>query len=279
MRMGTSDRRRCRLMLRPWRARLARATTAGMPAPAHPFLEWDGPLAFAHRGGASDVPENTMPAFQYAVDLGYRYVETDVQVTADGVVVAFHDNDLRRTTGRVGRISDLPWSEVRSALVNGEAPIPTLEDLLGTWPDLRVNIDCKSDAAAPGLIAALRRTASLDRVLVGAFNDLRLRRLRAALGPGLCTSMGPGAVAALRYGRTTTFSAQAAQVPVRQGRLTVVDQRFVDRAHRLGIQVHVWIVDDAPEMERLLDLGVDGLMTDRPAVLRSVLEQRSHWRA
>jgi glycerophosphoryl diester phosphodiesterase len=250
-----------------------------MSAASHPFLEWDGPIAFAHRGGATDVAENTMPAFEYAVNLGYRYVETDVQVTADGVLVAFHDNDLLRTTGRRGRISELPWSEVRTALVNGEAPIPTLEELLGTWPDLRVNIDCKSDAAAPGLIAALKRTASLDRVLVGAFNDLRLRRLRAALGPRLCTSMGPGAVAALRYGRATSFAAQAAQVPVRQGRLTVVDQRFVERAHRLGIHVHVWIVDDEAEMEHLLDLGVDGLMTDRPAVLRSVLEQRAHWRA
>ena len=102
-----------------------------------------------------------MQAFEYAVDLGYRYLETDVQVTADGVLVAFHDNDLLRTTGRAGKISELPWSEVSTALVDGKAPIPLLEDLLGAWPDARVNIDCKSDAAVDALVACLRRTNSL----------------------------------------------------------------------------------------------------------------------
>lgn len=249
-----------------------------MQHPVHPYLQWDGPIPFAHRGGASDVPENTMPAFQYAVDNGYRYVETDVQVTADGVLVAFHDNDLKRTCGRDGRISDLPWSEVRTALVDGGAPIPLLEDLLGTWPELRVNIDCKSNAAVDALVATLRRCAALDRVCVGAFNDARLRRIRAELGDGLCTSLGPLGVTRLRYGRPHTASANAAQVPVRQGPLTVVNKAFVERAHTLGIHVHVWTIDDPAEMHRLLDLGVDGIMTDRPVVLREVFEARGIWR-
>ena len=244
---------------------------------SHPYLDWNGPIAFAHRGGASDVPENTMPAFEYAVGLGYRYVETDVQVTADGVLVAFHDNDLRRTTGRAGRISDLPWSEVRTALVDGEAPIPLLEDLLGTWPELRVNIDCKTDAAVDALVSALRRTDALGRVCLGAFNDGRLRRLRDMLGPGVCTSLGPGGVAGMKYGTLRRTAAMAAQVPVRQGPLTVTDQKFVDRCHRMGVAVHVWTIDDAAEMHRLLDLGVDGIMTDRPEVLRSVFQERGVW--
>lgn len=219
-----------------------------------------------------------MPAFQHAVDLGYRYVETDVQVTADGVLVAFHDDDLQRTCGREGRISQLPWSEVRTALVDGEAPIPLLEDLLGAWPDLRVNIDCKSDEAVDALVAALRRTASLHRVCVGSFSDARLRRLRAALGPDLCTSLGPAGVAALRFGLMRRTSALAAQVPVRQGRLTVTTEGFVRRATALGVQVHVWTIDEADEMHRLLDLGVHGVMTDRLTVLRDVLQQRQLWR-
>ena len=244
----------------------------------HPNLQWDGPIPFAHRGGASDAPENTMPAFEHAVNLGYRYIETDVHVTADGVLLAFHDNDLQRTCGRPGRISDLPWSDVHTARVNGEAPIPLLEDLLGAWPDVRVNIDCKTDAAVDALVAALRRTDSLDRVCVGAFNDLRLRRLRRLIGARLCTSLGPAAVAALRFRMLRRSPAQAAQVPVRQGPITVVDDVFVRRAHGLGLQVHVWTIDDAPEMHRLLDLGVDGIMTDRPAVLREVFEERGLWR-
>ena len=249
-----------------------------MPAASHPYLEWDGPIAFAHRGGASDVPENTMPAFQYAVDAGYRYVETDVQVTADGVLVAFHDDHLGRTCGRDGRISRLTWNEVRDLRVDGEAPIPLLEDLLGAWPELRVNIDCKTDDAVDALVAALRRCDALGRVCVGAFNDLRLRRLRTLLGPELCTTLGPAGVAALRFGLSRRPAAQAAQVPVRQGPLTVTDERFVERAHRLGLQVHVWTIDDPGEMHRLLDLGVDGIMTDRPHTLRSVFEARGVWR-
>jgi glycerophosphoryl diester phosphodiesterase len=249
-----------------------------MPAVTHPYLDWDGPIPFAHRGGASDAPENTMPAFEHAVGLGYRYVETDVQVTADGVLVAFHDNDLSRACGRPGLISRLPWSEVRTALVRGEAPIPLLEELLGTWPELRVNIDCKTDAAVPALVAALRRTGALDRVCVGSFSDRRIRRLRALLGDRLCSALGPAGVAALRFGRPRTLRGLTAQVPVRHGRITVTDQRFVERAHAIGIHVHVWTVDDHAEIDRLLDLGVDGIMTDRLAVLREVYERRGHWR-
>jgi glycerophosphoryl diester phosphodiesterase len=244
----------------------------------HPFLDWDGPIPFAHRGGASEAPENTMPAFQYAVDLGFHYIETDVQVTADGVLTAFHDNDLRRTCGRPGRISDLPWSEVRTAMVDGRAPIPLLEDLLGAWPELRVNIDCKTDGTVDALMASLRRTSSLDRVCVGAFSDRRLARLRDELGPTLCTSLGPLGVARLRFTKPSHPAGNAAQVPVRQGPLTVVDASFIAKAHGRGIQVHVWTIDDAAEMRRLLDLRVDGIMTDRPAVLREVFEERGVWR-
>ncbi len=249
-----------------------------MSAPLHPYLEWDGPIPFAHRGGASDVPENTMPAFQYAIDAGYRYVETDVQVTADGVLVAFHDNDLSRICGRSGRISDLPWTEVKTALVGGAAPIPLLEDMLGTWPELRINIDCKTDAAVPALVAALGRCNALDRVCVGAFSDSRMRRLKGLLGDDLCTALAPVGVAALRFGRPRRASADAAQVPVKQGPLTVVDKTFVAKAHALGIKVHVWTIDEPVEMHRLLDLGVDGIMTDTPLVLKDVFETRGIWR-
>lgn len=248
-----------------------------MSSRPHPYLDWEGPIPFAHRGGASDVPENTMPAFQYAVDAGYRYVETDVQVTADGALVAFHDNDLSRTCGRAGRITDLPWSEVRTAMVDGAAPIPLLEDLLGTWPELRVNIDCKSNAAVDALVATLRRCNALDRVCVGAFSDARMRRLKARLGDQLCTALAPGGVVALRFGRPRSPAANTAQVPVAQGKLVVVNTAFVDRAHALGIKVHVWTIDEPDEMHRLLDLGVDGIMTDRPLVLRDVLQQRGQW--
>ncbi len=248
---------------------------------AFPFLDWPGPLAFAHRGGASEVPENTMPAFEHAVALGYRYVETDVHVTADGELLAFHDDRLDRVTDRTGVIAELPWAEVREARVDGREPIPRFADLLHAWPDLRINVDPKHDASVEPLATAILQAHAVDRVCVGAFSDRRIARLQRLVGGALCTSMGPKQVARLlatsRGLPGGSITAPCAQVPVRQGRLPLVTERFVEAAHRRGVQVHVWTVDDAAEMARLLDLGVDGLMTDRPNVLKDLLVARGEW--
>jgi glycerophosphoryl diester phosphodiesterase len=250
---------------------------------AWPFLDWPGPLAFAHRGGASEAPENTMPAFEHAVGLGYRYLETDVHVTRDGVLVAFHDDRLDRVTDGRGRIGDLTWADVRRARVDGREPIPLLEDLLAAWPDVRVNIDPKHDAAVEPLAEVLLRTGAVDRVCIGAFSDRRLARVRSLVGPTLCTSMGPRQVAVLSAlaagspGKGASVTAPCAQVPARAGKVPMVTDRFVQAAHRRGVQVHVWTIDDESEMVRLLDLGVDGLMTDRPQVLKEVLDGRGEW--
>jgi glycerophosphoryl diester phosphodiesterase len=245
------------------------------------FLDWPGPIPFAHRGGASEVPENTLPAFEHAVRLGYRYVETDVHVTADGVLLAFHDDVLDRVTDRTGVIGELPWSVVREARVDGTEPIPLLEDLLGTWPALRVNIDPKHDEAVDPLVEVLGRTGAVERVCVGAFSDDRLARVRTAI-PGICTSLGPAG--SLQLGLAATgaqevgeLEAPCAQLPPSYGQTPVVTAEVVAEAHRRGMQVHVWTIDDAEEMARLLDLGVDGLMTDRPAVLKDVLAARNQW--
>ena len=245
------------------------------------FLDWDAPIPFAHRGGASEAAENTMPAFEHAVKLGYHYVETDVHVTSDGVLLAFHDDVLDRVTDRTGRIDQLPWATVQEAKVDGREPIPLLEDLLGTWPDLRVNIDPKHDGAVDALVEVLRRCDAVDRVCIGAFSDRRLARVRSLLGPRVCTSLGPRSIARLR---AATFGVPAgrlpspcAQVPTNAGRVTLVDSRFVRGAHARGVEIHVWTIDDRDEMVRLLDLGVGGVMTDRPAVLREVLEARGEW--
>jgi glycerophosphoryl diester phosphodiesterase len=249
---------------------------------AHPFLDWPGPLAFAHRGGASEAPENTMPAFEHAVRLGYRYLETDAHVTADGRLIAFHDDRLDRVTDRVGVISELPWSEVQLARVDGREPIPLLEDLVAAWPDVRVNIDPKHDGAAEPLAAAIVRTGTVDRVCVAAFSDRRTDKVKAIVGPSLCTGMGPRQVAQLVATSRgmpggKRLRSPCAQVPTHQGRLPLVTERFVATAHRLGVQVHVWTIDDRAEMVRLLDLGVDGVMTDRPNVLKDLLVERDEW--
>ena len=249
---------------------------------SHPFLETQLPIAFAHRGGASDAPENTMPAFAKAIELGYTYLETDVHATRDGVLLAFHDDDLLRTCGVAGKISELDYSEVRNARVNGTEPIPLLQDIFDAWPQARINIDCKSDAALPPLIDALRLPHVLDKVCVGSFSDKRLSVLRETFGSSLCSSLGPKQVALLRVrswiGVVKPFEgALAAQIPLKQGPITLTDKRLVDDAHSAGLQVHVWTIDEPDEMEHLLSLGVDGIMTDKPLVLKQILQNKGLW--
>jgi glycerophosphoryl diester phosphodiesterase len=251
-----------------------------------PFLDQDGPIALAHRGGALDGLENSMAAFARAVELGYRYVETDVHATADGVLVVLHDDTLDRVTDRTGAVAALPWREVRAARIGGVEPVPRLTDLLDAWPDLRVNVDAKSDRAVEPLLETVRRAGAIDRVCVGSFSDRRLRQARAALGPRLCTSMGPAEVRRLVLAargllpRAAVSRAPACvQIPPRQGRVVLAEPRLLALAHSLGLPVHVWTVNHADQMRTLLDLGVDGLISDDIATLRAVLEERDAWPA
>ncbi len=249
----------------------------------HPFLDAPRPLAFAHRGGAAEGDENTAEAFGRAVALGYRYVETDVHATADGVPVVFHDPDLRRLTGSAGTVAGLRWADLATLRVGGAGAVPRLDDVLAAWPDVRFNIDVKADSATAATVDLLRRAGVADRVLLASFSDARLATLRRLAGPGFATSLGMRGAARLRLASLTRLpvrlpaSVVAAQVPAAAGRIRVVDRRFLATAHRLGLQVHVWTIDDPAEMERLLDLGVDGIMTDRADVLRDVLVARGEW--
>ncbi|MFJ4714832.1 glycerophosphodiester phosphodiesterase [Streptomyces sp. NPDC088785] len=248
----------------------------------HPYLDHPGPLALAHRGGAAGGLENTHAAFRRAVDLGYRYIETDVHATQDGRLVAFHDATLDRVTDARGRIADLPWSEVRHARVAGREPVPLFEDLLEAFPDVRWNVDVKAEPALVPLLDLLRRTRAWDRVCVGSFSERRVARAQALAGPRLATSYGTKGVLGLRlrsYGLPAALrdSAVCAQVPVAHGRIRVVDGRFVRAAHARGLQVHVWTVNEESEMRRLLDLGVDGIVSDHIETLRDVLKDRGGW--
>lgn len=241
----------------------------------HPYLQHDGIIAFAHRGGALEAPENTMKAFGYAVDLGYRYVETDAYATRDGVLLAFHDDRLDRVTDRKGQIAELDYADIRDARIGGSEPIPLLEELLTAWPDLRINIDPKHDGAVSPLIDLLRRLKVLDRVCIGSFSDARIARFRMAFGAAVCTSMGPREVTRFWLSKRRIvlgrFGANCIQIPVKQGPFKLVDARAVRAARRHGLKLHVWTIDDEAEMRRLIALGVDGIMTDRPALLRSVI--------
>jgi glycerophosphoryl diester phosphodiesterase len=255
-----------------------------VPAARYAFLDGPTPLAMAHRGGAIEHLENTMPAFQACVDLGYRYLETDVRVTADGVLVVFHDPALGRVTDRTGRIEHVTWAEVSTARIGGREPILRLEDLLGAWPDVRFNLDIKAAGVLAPLVRTVRRLAIADRICVGSFSDARVAAARRVFGPTVCTALGPRGVAALRLSSYSPraaglvrIQAGCAQVPLQLGGRALVDERFLAAAHARDLQVHVWTVDTEEETTTMLDMGVDGVMTDRPAMLRELLEKRGQW--
>jgi glycerophosphoryl diester phosphodiesterase len=238
----------------------------------------------AHRGGAIEHLENTMPAFQACVDQGYRYLETDVQATADGVLAVFHDPTLERVTDRSGRLDQLLWSEVATARIGGREPILRLEDLLGAWPDVRFNLDIKAAGVLAPLVRSVRRLKIADRICLASFSDARLAAARRLFGPSVCTSLGPRGVAALRLSSYSPraaglvrIQAGCAQVPLHLGGRALVDERFLAAAHARDLQVHVWTVDTPEDCTTMLDLGVDGVMTDRPAMVRELLEKRGQW--
>jgi glycerophosphoryl diester phosphodiesterase len=246
-------------------------------------------LAFAHRGGAYhpglEGLENTLAAFRHAVGLGYDYLETDVHVTRDGVLLAFHDSVLDRVTDRRGEIAALSLAEVREALVGGRERVPTLAELFDAFPDARFNIDIKSDGAVPALAAFIAARDAWDRVLVGSFSRRRTAAFRRLTGGRVPTSATPGQIVAFRLLPSARLAAllagpgaDALQIPHRRGPYVVATAGLVRRAHAAGRHVHVWTIDDADEMRELLDRGVDGLFSDRTDILRAVLAERGQWR-
>lgn len=253
----------------------------------YPYLEPPVPRAFAHRGwhvGELADFENSLPAFRRAAQEGYRHIETDVQVTADGVVVVHHDNTLDRTTDRSGIISELKWSEVRRARIAGKEPVSRLEDVLEELPDALFNVDVKTDQAVEPFVRVINRTGAISRVAAASFSARRLARIRKLGGPQLVLAMGPVSAGVVWANCKVPFAplgflarGAMAQVPLRYGRLGVVDETFVRMAHRIGAEVHVWTVDEAAQMRALLDMGVDGIVTDRPDTLREVLRERGAW--
>jgi glycerophosphoryl diester phosphodiesterase len=260
----------------------------------HPFLSTGGPIGFAHRGGASEAPENTLPAFDRAVKLGYRYLETDVYRTRDGVLVAFHDPRLDATTDCKGAIAELTIDMVEEAdagyaftpdggrtfpFRGRGVRVPRLAHLMRRFPEARFNIDPKADASVDPLVALIDELGAWGRVAIGAFSDRRIERIRRVSAGRACTAMGPRAVALARasatlLGQIPRLGADCIQVPRKRGRIEIVTPRFVEAARRAGLPVHVWTVNDEATMHALLDIGVDGIMTDELALLRTVFASK-----
>lgn len=261
----------------------------------HPYLDGPFPRAYAHRGWHVDDLtgcENTMAGFRRAVDEGFAYLELDAHASADGVAVVHHDATLDRTTDGRGPIGLLPAAAIAELTVRGREPIPRLDEVLAALPGTRITIELKSDAAVRPVLEVIERLDAWHRVCLGGFTERWLDRARAAAGPRLLTSMAQASAvglrsrawldalpAPLRLLPSPPVRGGLAQLPRRLGRVTVVDEALLRTAHATGREVHVWTVDDPAEMVELLDLGVDGLMSDRPDLLRAVLQTRDQWAA
>jgi glycerophosphoryl diester phosphodiesterase len=242
------------------------------------YLDTDVPFGMAHRGGSSGGPENTVAAFRRATELGYRHLETDVHATSDGVLVAFHDDDLQRVAGLPGGIGDYRWDRLAEIELADGHRIPTMDELLTTFPDARFNIDPKSDQAVDPLIELIGRHGAVGRVCIGSFSESRISRVRHALGPELCTSPGPGGLARVLAAAylSTQWSPPygCLQIPIRARGIQFDRPALIARFQQLGLQVHFWTINERSEMERLLDAGADAIISDELEILNEVLAAR-----
>jgi len=243
------------------------------------------PLALSHRGFAPDGGENTMAAFERAVALGFRYLEIDVHASSDGVVMVFHDEVLDRVTEDRGPITARTAQHLAGLSVGGGGGIPTLEAVLLRWPEVRLNIDVKSDACARPFAELVNRHAAHDRVLVASFSDRRRREILRLLDRPTASSAGMTVNALLKIAAPLGLAGPVAraarvhalQVPETYRGVRVVTEGFVRRCQDAGLQVHVWTVNDRAGMDRLLELGVDGLVSDAADVLAECLRDRDAW--
>lgn len=246
-------------------------------------------IAMAHRGGAAHPDlvglENTAYAFRHAVALGYTYLETDVHLTAGNRLIAFHDDVLDRVTDGTGTVAGATEDALVAARIAQVHPIPTMAELLEEFAGCSFNIDLKGAGAGAALADLLDATGAHDRVCVGSFSTARIREFRRRTAGRVATSAAPAEVVAFLSApsgsgakRLLRGRVPVLQVPVRRGRIPIVTRRSVTKAHAAGMHVHVWTVDDPAEMERLIDLGVDGLITDRTDLLKGLLVSRGLWR-
>ena len=250
------------------------------------FFAGSLPRILAHRGLATDAPENTLLAFLSALAIGVTHLETDVHASADGVAVISHDADIVRTTGLAGRVDELDFAQLRTVDLGQGQTYPSLEEALLAFPEARFNIDLKSDAVVVPAVEAILRAQAVGRVLVTSFdNGRRMRAVRAL--PGVATSASAlpfaGALLAVKLGlvpiaRRLLRDVHAVQVPERLRGVQVITPRTVRLLKRTDVEVHVWTVNDPDDMRRLLDLGIDGLVTDRADLAVAVVKARTRSR-
>ena len=242
----------------------------------HSYLRQPGISISAHRGGSLEAPENTLEAFKYSLDIGCKYIETDVQLSSDGIPYIFHDDDLKRILDQEIAFNSMPSSEIDRLIIFQKYTIPTLEAALLRFPEALFQIDVKTDEVAIPALKIIQKCAAMPRVCIASFNSDRLKTV-SDLYPDVCLSMGPKEVMKLLLSSFKLYKKEVPgnclQIPVYQYGLKLVTQRFVNYVHSQGLKIMVWTINDEKTMQGLIDLGVDGIITDRPSLLKALLSR------
>lgn len=246
----------------------------------------EAPIILAHRGGSLEYPENSRTAFEAMQDAGFRYIETDAQVTSDGVAVIFHDPHLERTSDGTGELSSYTWEQLQQMRVGDGRPLMRVDEALRDFPETIFNIDIKAEGALEPVLNAIEQTGAQGRVCLASFNSARLKRARQAM-PSVATSIGnaeavglymraqlPRLVRSLlpAFGAKYGGSVQAAQLPLTFKGIFVITPKLIKAAHESGLAVHAWTVNDVETASRLIDWGIDGIVTDCPQAMRQELQ-------
>ena len=240
------------------------------------YLDYEGIEVLAHRGGAEESYENTLESFEYSQSLGCKFIETDVQVSSDGIPYIFHDDDLKRICEIPKKFDSLKSDEIDSLTIFNNHKIPKLEDALNKFPDLSFQIDFKTDEVVEPALNVIQKNNSSDRVCIASFSSKRLERVRS-VSPNLCISMGPNEVFKTllsRYKLTNSpLKGDCLQVPMKYYGVKIVTKKFVEYLKSKNIKIMVWTINDVETFKYLIQLEVDGIITDRPKLLFETLEK------
>ena len=240
------------------------------------YLDYDGLKVLAHRGGAEESYENTTESFEYSQLLGCEFIETDVQVSSDGIPYIFHDDDLKRILNKPVRFDSLSSNEIDDLNIFNSCKIPKLSDTLLRFPNLCFQIDFKTDEVVMPALDVINDMNVFDRVCIASFSSKRLQKVRS-LYPDLCISMGPNEVFKTLVASLNLFKGEipgdCLQIPMSYYGIKIVSKRFVDFVHSKGLKIMIWTINDVKTFKYLIDLGVDGIITDKPKLLFQTIEE------
>ena len=240
------------------------------------YLEYNGLKVLAHRGGVDESYENTLESFNYSQSLGCEFIETDVQVSSDGIPYIFHDDDLKRILNKSIRFDSLSSNEIDELNIFNTHKIPKLSEALLRFPNLYFQIDFKTDEVVMPALNVIKNMNAFDRVCIASFNSKRLQNVRS-LYPDLCISMGPNEVFKTLAASLNLYKGNipgdCLQIPMSYYGIKIVSKRFVDFVHSRGLKIMIWTINDIKTFKYLIDLGVDGIITDKPKLLFQTIEE------